>query len=79
MEFFLGNSTTFIGCILTLLVLCFFVGENNFIQKLLKQILDESKEEINNILNTYQELIQNLKVVEFDLKTLIKDEPQIRN
>lgn len=74
MEFFLGNSTTFIGCILTLLVLCFFVGDNNFIQKLLKQILDESKEEINNILNTYQELIQNLKVVEFDLKTLIKDE-----
>lgn len=70
---FAGNSTTFIGCILTLLVLCFFVGDNNFIQKLLKQILDESKEEINNILNTYQELIQNLKVVEFDLKALIYD------
>lgn len=58
---------------LTLFVLCFFVSNNNFVQKLLKQVLDETKEEINNTLGTYQEIIRELRIMEFYLKNLMTD------
>lgn len=54
-------------------VLCFFVSNNNFVQKLLKQVLDETKEEINNTLGTYQEIIRELRIMEFYLKNLMTD------
>lgn len=43
---FLENSATFLGCIFTLVVLCFLFDKNNFVFNLLSSILKESRDEV---------------------------------
>ncbi|MDR1644902.1 MAG: hypothetical protein LBS05_03625 [Tannerellaceae bacterium] len=48
-SYLLGHSQTFIGVLATLVVLCLFRGESNFIRKYLKDIGDEIMQEINKV------------------------------
>ncbi|CAK7041785.1 MAG: hypothetical protein PEPC_01782 [Peptostreptococcus russellii] len=65
---FLGNSATFLGCIFTLVVLCLFFDEANYILRLLKLILSESKDEVEREVhqheNTLKEATKNAKDIE---------------
>lgn len=53
----LGNSTTFLGCLFTLVVLCFFIDKNNFIFGLIRSILKESIDESDEVLKDHDNMI----------------------
>lgn len=56
----LGSSQTFLGTLTTLIILCIFANENNFIYKILDNVVGNFQEEIEKLrVNTNFENVIN--------------------